>query len=463
MRISFDLDGTMTDFSAFVHSVAIKHFKRKYNMDVKYPNALEIEDVFDIENVLLCRGFSKDSAKRETRVILNKFWLSHRFIKFSLFTPFRKGVSNYIRILKKQGHTVTIDSSRDKTTVKSITGFIARTLTIMQCIINGVFLPRNHVHFYRNDKEKAVGIKRNNVDVLFDDKPKVILEVCEFTNVVCINASYNTLCLFPSSVVRIHSYLNNEPEDAVKKLLGEKNYIYSLRKAKAQKAYSPLIKYLAPVVSACFSPIVLNERHLINTIAPVIIAPNHRSTLDPVIITSVVKRPIQWAALKRFFSAEDSIFNNSKNPILRKITSYVFNKLEYFPIERKKDNPNAQNMGSIRDMVSFLSVGSSIGIFGEGTTLKDPQIRDFGDFDNSFLLLAKKKDAWVQAITVLWISDLNKKQKVMLYISEPFRVGNMSIDEAMDKFLLLQKNALSELKHAKERLKTNGTTNGFVY
>jgi 1-acyl-sn-glycerol-3-phosphate acyltransferase len=452
MKISFDTDGTMTDYSEFVFTVARKYFNKKHAMSIVNPKALEIEDVFDIKNTLIGRGISETSAIKETQYIMERFWISHRFVRFTLLMRFRKGISRYIRDLRRQGHYVSVDSSRSKTVAKGALGVIVRSFTLVQYAINGCRFRRKEISFYENDIEKTKGIEAKGADILFDDKPEVIIAASGFANVVCVNAPYNACFQFPDNVIRINGFENGEPEEAVRKLVGEKKYTYMLREAKAKSTYNLLIKTFAPVVLKKFRPILFNTANILDTTEPVIYAPNHRSTLDPFIILAVLKKPIFWAALLRFFTGEDSIFNNSKNPILCKITSIVFRKLEFFPIDRKSDNPNAQNYQAIKDMNGFLNIGCSIGIFGEGTTLKEPETKDFNRFDTSFLLLAKRSNAWVQPVTTLWIKGLKIKQKVMLNFGEAFRIGNLSIKEAMSKFLYIQKQSLNEMKIAKEQL-----------
>lgn len=174
-------------------------------------------------------------------------------------------------------------------------------------------------------------------------------------------------------------------------------------------------------------------------------APNHRSTLDPLIVESVLEEHIHWAALGRFFEGEDSIFNNSKNPLLCNITKYAFRRLEYFPIHRKCDNQNANNMASLKDMNLFLKNGYKIGIFAEGTT-KRPAGKDFGVFDDAFLRLAKRNRSWIQPIILLWTEHSNAKSRVIVNFGKPFRVGNMSIDEGMRHFMKIQEMGLEENK-----------------
>lgn len=90
-KIIFDLDGTLTDFSKYIQTNAIPYFRKKYHMDVIASDALEIEEIFDIRNTLIQRGESLAEAVKLEKKMLNQYWVSYRFLKFSLLTRFRKG------------------------------------------------------------------------------------------------------------------------------------------------------------------------------------------------------------------------------------------------------------------------------------------------------------------------------------------------------------------------------------
>ena len=154
---------------------------------------------------------------------------------------------------------------------------------------------------------------------------------------------------------------------------------------------------------------------------------------------------IHWGALARFFRGEDSIFNNSKNPVLCNITRYAFHRLEYFPIERKKDNENANNMESLKDINLFLKNGYKIGIFAEGTTRRD-EGKEFGTFDDSFLHLAKRNGSWIQPITLLWMKTSGISFRVIVNFGKAFQIKDISIDEGMERFMEIQKKGLEENK-----------------
>lgn len=459
MIISFDTDGTKTDFNLFVEKYAIDYFKNKHGLEVVNPKGLEIEDIFDIENTLIKQGYSKEEAVEKQKGMLDKFWVSHRFILFSLLGKFRPGVSKTIKNFKKLGFTVNIDTARSKTCDKNIIGSIARLFTLSQYAINGVFIPRKNINFHKSDKDKIKALEektKNQEILLFDDKPEVIKNVSKFTKVVCVDSVYNEDTKFNENVERITGFEGEEAEKAVIKLIGKRRFNYLKRKNKAAKYHLPAIKGFASTVEKMFDPIILNKENLIDTNESVIYAPNHRSTLDPIILTAIIKEQIHWAALKRFFDGEDSIFNNSKNKFLCNLTIKLFEKFDYFPIERKCDNPKANNLGAIRDMNGYLSVNGRVGIFGEGTTNKEPEKRDFGEFGNSFLLLAKRNNSWVQPVTTVWLKDLDVPNKLIVNFGKPFKMENMNEKEALIKFLNIQKNCMAEIKEEKEKLINKG-------
>ncbi|MGN1125414.1 MAG: glutamate 5-kinase, partial [Candidatus Gastranaerophilaceae bacterium] len=71
-----------------------------------------------------------------------------------------------------------------------------------------------------------------------------------------------------------------------------------------------------------------------------------------------------------------------------------------------KDNPNANNFASVKDMVGFLQINKRIGIFPEGTTSR-PENQEFGCFDPAFILMAIRTNASILPITTYWFRDEN--------------------------------------------------------
>lgn len=443
MKIIFDLDGTLTDFNKFVQRNAVSYFKRKYHMSIINSDALEIEDIFDIKNVLMQAGYSLREAEEKERNILNRFWISPRFIKFSLFSRFRPGTRKYFNSLRKDGFDVEIHSSRSKTCEKGFVGLVARMFTRWQCRLNGILLQKEKITFYRNDTEKVESILQACPLIIFEDKPWVIERLTEKgLKVICIETPYNKNIQSGKNVQLVRSF-RGEVESKIEKLLGRNSWNCHKKEASSAKFLHNII-WTSSLIQKKFRPIILHpQRRIHNSKTGIIYAPNHRSTLDPLIIESIVQENIHWAALLRFFMGEDSIFNNSKNPILRSVTKYMFHKLEYFPVERIQDNSNANNITSLQNMCLFLNNGYKIGIFAEGTTRRTSG-QEFGEFDGTFLRLAEKYDAWIQPVTLLWTELPKTKNRVIVNFGSPFRILDGNIEKAMRHFTKVQKMCLEE-------------------
>lgn len=458
MKIILDNDGTVTDFNRFISKHAIVFFKEKYNMEIVNEDALEIQDILDMKNFFMKKySCSEIEATKMMKEALNKFWVSLKFLDFTLLDRFRPGAAEFINEMRKKGNDIEIHSSRAKTCEKGIIGDIARKFTILQYHLNGVSMPTNKFHFYKNDEEKVKGIIEAKPDLVFDDKPEII-DILSSNGIrtICVNGNHNKNVVATKKVGKITDFTKENIDSTINGLFTKKEINYHERAAASDKFFQTIQKF-GPLILNVFNPIILHKE---NMIVPnnegIVYAPNHRSTLDPLVITAIINENVHWAALLRFFKGTDSIFNNSKNPILCKITKEVFTRLEYFPIDRITDNPKANNFDSIKDMNYFLKINQKIGIFGEGTTRREPG-KDFGNFDDSFLLLSAKNDSWVQPITTLWIKELGLKEKVIVNFGQPFKVKG-DISENMKHFLEIQKNNLLENMNLMEQLKEKQKT-----
>lgn len=451
MKIVVDLDGTLTNFREFIKINAIPFFEKKYQMEIVNKDELEIEDIFDMDNFFIKKyNCSKEEAKVMTKNALDSFWVGFNFVKFSLFNKFRPGVKEFLNKKIKEGNIVEIHTSRAKTCDNDKIGKIAKSFTILQCWLNGLNISSKNIYFYPNDLEKIKGIIDKNPDIVFDDKKEIVEELRKNgLKVLFIDENYNKDIIEDKSVLRMQSF--DESSLKVEKVIGKTKLKLYDRALKSDIFFNK-IKLISPLLMLKFKPIIVNYENLISVDnEPVIYAPNHRSTLDPVVITGIILKNIHWAALVRFFKADDSIFNNNKSRLLCNITSKTFKKLEYFPIDRKSDNPNANNINAIRDMNGFLKINQRIGIFAEGTT-KRLDGKDFGTFDDSFIILSKKNNAWIQPITTLWIKELNISSKVIINFGKPFKVENKSVEDALKHFLSIQESCLEENKEIRNNL-----------
>ena len=443
MKIVFDLDGTLTDFNSFIVKNALPLFKNKYGLEVINKEALEIEDIFDIRNQLRKNNtISMEEAIYQEKKMIKSFWFSVFFLKFSIGSRLRSGVKEYINMLLKDGNCVEIHTSRAMTCKKNIVGRFAKMCTLIQLGINGIPIHKVSCFFYENDDAKVNRIVEIKPDIVYDDKPEIIKElVLNDIKCVCIKGVHNKDVIDSNFVKVIEEFCKSDLENITKGLIGKKKYGYLKRENCAKKAWEKLSK-IYPFVLFYFRPIVLNKSNLVGDLKEsVIYASNHQSTLDPLVITPIINKSIHYVVLKRFMDGLDSIFNNSKNIIMRKFTANLFQKLDLIPIERKKDNPNANNHKALNDINGFLSIQSRVGIFPEGTTRKENGAF-WGTFDDTFIRLAKKHDSWIQPITIVWKGS--SKRIPIVCFGEAFKVNNMTVEEAMKKYMEIQELSYKE-------------------
>lgn len=128
MEIILDNDATVVDYRRFIDKFAIPYFKKKYNMNVAYEDKLELEDIFDCKNMLIRREYSEEDAEKQVNNILDKFWISPRYILYSVPWMFFPKAAKTLRILKKQGHHIEIHTSKMKASESNLIGRITRFL-----------------------------------------------------------------------------------------------------------------------------------------------------------------------------------------------------------------------------------------------------------------------------------------------------------------------------------------------
>lgn len=322
---------------------------------------------------------------------------------------------------------------------KTIIGVIARLFTKLQFINNGVVWANKKIRFFKNDDEKIKAVFEAEPDVVFDDKADIVMKISRKIPAICVRGRHNTCIEKCHKINILNSFTTEDVTEKLEELFGKRMEIYNraLYSEKFFRRLSPVNK----LINIYFHPYVLHKNNIIKNNG-VIYVSNHRSTLDHLVVESIIARNIHWAALARFFKAEDSIFNNNKNRILCQLTAWLFKRLELIPIERKRDNPNANNINAMRDMTAFLKAKEAVGIFPEGTTRRNAG-DEFGTFDSSFFAIAKAGDGIIQPINILWGEN---KSKVVINFGRAFSVDNDSIEHKMYKFMRLQKRMIEENK-----------------
>lgn len=88
----------------------------------------------------------------------------------------------------------------------------------------------------------------------------------------------------------------------------------------------------------------------------VIICSNHMDFFDPILIAVATKRPIHFMGKKELF----------KNPIGK----FFFEHINAFPVDR-----NTTDMKSYKQALTLLKDGNVMGIFAQGTRMKDADVK----------------------------------------------------------------------------------------
>lgn len=88
-----------------------------------------------------------------------------------------------------------------------------------------------------------------------------------------------------------------------------------------------------------------------------ILCSNHIHVLDPVLLAAFVPRQISWMGKKELFE--------------NKIVAYFLNKLGIFPVDR-----NEPDLSTIKNSIRILKSENVLGIFPEGTRVKEMNIEN---------------------------------------------------------------------------------------
>jgi 1-acyl-sn-glycerol-3-phosphate acyltransferase len=106
--------------------------------------------------------------------------------------------------------------------------------------------------------------------------------------------------------------------------------------------------YLCRWIARAFFALEIEGAEHVPEIGPVILAPNHVSSVDPVLIGISVKRPVHFMAKKELFR--------------NRAVAWFLRSLHAFPITRERVDPS-----SVKHTLSLLAAGHAVLMFPEGT------------------------------------------------------------------------------------------------
>lgn len=150
----------------------------------------------------------------------------------------------------------------------------------------------------------------------------------------------------------------------------------------------------------CFSKVffkyeVIGEENIPNE-GNIIIAANHKSNLDPVFLAASIRnREVAAIAKKELFEI--------------KPLGFILKKLNVIPINREKPD-----VSTIKNILRSIKDGYVLGIFPEGTRIKEP---GFGEAKAGLSVFAIKGKASVVPISI--ISNYKIFNRVTIYIDKP--------------------------------------------
>ena len=156
---------------------------------------------------------------------------------------------------------------------------------------------------------------------------------------------------------------------------------------------------------------------------PLVMASNHRSYADPVILTMPMKRPVTYMA-------KEELFKN-------KLFGWFITKLGAFPVKR-----GAGDMQVIDDSIAILNSGRNLVIFPEGTRSKDGKV---GKGKTGVALIAAKSGADVIPCGIIFEGEkLKFRSKLTLRFGKVIPAEEIAVENASPKSLKGVKKRIME-------------------
>lgn len=145
-----------------------------------------------------------------------------------------------------------------------------------------------------------------------------------------------------------------------------------------------------------------------------VMASNHRSYADPVILTMPMKKPVTYMA-------KEELFKN-------KLFGWFITKLGAFPVKR-----GTGDMQVIDDAVAILNSGRHLVIFPEGTRSKDGKV---GKGKTGVAMIAAKSGADVLPCGIIFEGEkLHFRSKLTLKFGKVIPAAEIAVEDASPKAL----------------------------
>ncbi len=193
-------------------------------------------------------------------------------------------------------------------------------------------------------------------------------------------------------------------------------------------------KFLTPFMRVAFrlyySPEIIGAEKIPEDSA-IVIAGNHKHVYDQCLTIMATKRVIHYMAKKEYFDGKLAPF---------------FRAVGCIPVDRSR-----KDFSSAMSAMKVLKKDGAIGIFPEGTRNKtdDFLLR----FKKGAVAMAKKSDAYIVPFGLTGDYKFRSKNLTVRY-GEPFKVGNMTVEEANEKlYREVERLMLENLNSEKRKVK----------
>lgn len=175
---------------------------------------------------------------------------------------------------------------------------------------------------------------------------------------------------------------------------------------------------LTPIFKLYYNPVIINKEYL-NVKGPMLVVGNHKHFLDQFLTIISTKKGIHYMAKKEYF-------DNKK-------VAWFFKKSGCITVDRSKKDKNCVNLA-----LSVLNDGGSVGLFPEGTRNKTQEL--LLPFKFGTVSMAKKTDSYIVPFAI--IGEFKFRSKITIKYGKPFKVGNLSLEEANNLLYNKVKNLL---------------------
>lgn len=173
--------------------------------------------------------------------------------------------------------------------------------------------------------------------------------------------------------------------------------------------YKLLTPIMRPLFKLYYSPKIIGAEKIPKDSA-IIIAGNHKHVYDQCLTVMATKRVIHYMAKKEYFDG---------------MLAPLFRIVGCIPVDRSR-----KDLSSAKSALRVLKSGSAIGIFPEGTRNKTDKF--LLPFKSGTVSMAKKTGAYIVPFGLTGDYKFRSKNLTVRY-GEPFKVGDMSIQEANRK------------------------------